>query len=103
MAQLGFKETVRPCMYCTECHSCFKVNVRIMWLQILSFTRSTVQHHYLSVDPLGAIFRLLHSSIEVNRQHVLRARLLPGVSMSQPIIGLLHLCESQSGTKTKKL
>lgn len=54
---------------------------------------STLQ--YLRVDPSGSIFRLLHSSIEVNGQHVLRSRFLPGVSMPQPIICLLHLQEGE--------
>ena len=46
---------------------------------------------YLGVDPFGALSRLLYSSIEVNRQHVLWTSFLPGVSMPQPVIGLLHL------------
>ena len=46
---------------------------------------------YLGVDPFGPGLRVLYSSIEVNRQHELRAGLLPGVSMPQPIICLFYL------------
>lgn len=46
---------------------------------------------YLSVDPLGAVFRLLHAAIKVDGQHVLGTRLLPRVPMPQPIVCLLHL------------
>lgn len=46
---------------------------------------------YLGVDPFGPGLRVLYSSIEVNRQHELRAGLLPGVAVAKPVISLLHL------------
>lgn len=46
---------------------------------------------HLSVHPFGPVFGLHNPSIEVDWQHVLRTCFLPGVSMSQPIICLLHL------------
>ncbi|KAG7229140.1 hypothetical protein INR49_013083 [Caranx melampygus] len=54
-----------------------------------------VQYHDLGVDPFGAVSRLLHSSVEVNWQHVLGPGFLPGVSMSQPIVCLLYLQQGE--------
>lgn len=48
-------------------------------------------HFHLSVNPFDAIRVMLSSAIEVHRAHVLRASLLPGVAIAQPIISLLNL------------
>lgn len=45
----------------------------------------------LCVHPLNAFSSILHPSIEVYRAHVLRASLLPGVTVTQPVVGFLHL------------
>lgn len=58
---------------------------------------------YLSVDPLGSILGLLHSAVEVDRQHVLGAGLLPGVSVSQPVICLFHLQPVGAAERQTKL
>lgn len=70
---------------------------------ILGFPKTlpTVQRHslacilnrtYLSVYPFGPTTSVLHSAIEMDRQHVLRTGLLPGVAIAQPIVCFLHLC-----------
>lgn len=45
----------------------------------------------LRVHPLHAIVRVLHAAVEVDRAHVLRPSLLPGVAVPQPVVGFLHL------------
>lgn len=45
----------------------------------------------LRVDPLHSFSCVLQSSIEVDWAHVLRASLLPGVTVAQPVVGFLHL------------
>lgn len=46
---------------------------------------------YLCVQPLDALRGVLHSPVEVHRQHVLGPGLLPGVAVAQPVVRLLHL------------
>ena len=50
-------------------------------------------HHHLCVLP--AID--LHSAVEVDRNGVLWTRELPRVSITQPVVRLLHLCEMREG------
>lgn len=50
---------------------------------------------YLGVDPLGSSLAMFYFSVEVHRQHELRAGLLPGVSMPEPIICLFYLQKGQ--------
>lgn len=53
--------------------------------------RACIPQTYLSVNPLLAAGGVFHTSIEVDGEHVLGARLLPGVAESEPVIGLLSL------------
>lgn len=46
---------------------------------------------HLRVNPFDAVLVMLGPAIEVHRAHVLRASLLPGVAVAQPIISLLNL------------
>lgn len=92
----------------TEMKNCFELPAKRQkkkknpkQVHLGSFCNLNSHAQYLSVDPLGAIFRLLHSSIEVNGQHVLRTRFLPRVSMPQPIVRLLHLQQARPGPKIK--
>lgn len=48
---------------------------------------------YLGVDPLDPRVAVLYSPVEVHRQHELRAGLLPGVSMPEPVVCLFYLQE----------
>lgn len=48
---------------------------------------------YLGVHPLGPRVAVLYSPVEVHGQHELRAGLLPGVSMPEPVVCLFHLQE----------
>ena len=59
----------------------------------VAWNRAVIWHSIddLSVNPLGNIVLLDGTTIEVNRDHVLWARLLPWVSVSEPIIRLLNL------------
>lgn len=48
-------------------------------------------HFHLSVNPFHTIWVMFSPAVEVHWTHVLRAGLLPGVAIAQPIISLLNL------------
>lgn len=50
----------------------------------------------LCVDPFHSIHCVLYPAVEVNRTHVLRASLLPGISIPQPVICFFHLWGDRS-------
>lgn len=58
-------------------------------------SRVSLSNH-LCVDPLHSIHCVLHPAVEMNRTHVLRASLLPGVPIPQPVICFFHLWGDRS-------
>lgn len=48
-------------------------------------------YFHLSIDPFDAVWVMLSLAVKVYRAHVLGTSLLPGVTVAQPIIGLLNL------------
>lgn len=58
-------------------------------------TRVSGAQTHLGVHPLYTLCCLLHSAIEMHREHVLWTSLLPRVPIPQPIISLLHLRREQ--------
>lgn len=52
---------------------------------------------YLCVQPEDTVRGVLHPPVEVHRQHVLRPRLLPWVSVAQPVISFFNLEDSEDG------
>jgi len=61
-----------------------------------------ITEFYLCVHPSSLARHLLHTSIEVDRDCVLRSGLLPRIAESQPIIWLLNLSITRPHTHAKR-